>query len=122
LYSTTGFYTSVAYILLFTCAIIFVFAEKGKFKERGWLFISLVLFFLFSPVEWYRLYFDARLIQIFANQPALIQQHEAFKTFLQLFSPQFSAASILAFFTYFTIIFFLALRPLHRTTAGSAPL
>lgn len=122
LYSTTGFYTSLAYVLLFTCAIIFVFAEKGKFKERGWLFISLVLFFIFSPVEWYRLYFDARLIQIFANQPAAIQQNEAFKIFLQLFSPQFSAASILAFFTYFTVIFFLAFRPLHRATAASTPL
>lgn len=114
LYSITGFYTSAAYIVLFTGALIFIFAEKGRFRDRGWLFISLVLFFLFSPVEWYRIYFDARLIQIFADSPASALQDEAFKIFLRLFSPQFSAASILAFFTYFTIVFFLALRPLHR--------
>ncbi|HYF03492.1 MAG TPA: hypothetical protein VEC36_08950 [Patescibacteria group bacterium] len=115
LYSTTGFYTSAAYILLFTCTIIFVFAEKGKFKERGWLFISLVLFFIFSTVEWYRLYFDVQLIRIFNNESALTRQNEAFRIFLKLFNPQFSAASLLAFFTYVTIVFFLAFRPLHKS-------
>ncbi len=51
----------IAYVIVWISGIAFLRATSLKLKENGWLMMSTILFFLFTPVEIYTMVLDARI-------------------------------------------------------------
>lgn len=64
LFTSTSLYTSVAYGVSFLLFLYIAIAEKHRFKNEGWLFMSIALFLLVSPVVLYNMYSDYQLSKI----------------------------------------------------------
>ena len=69
------------YLATFTSAVVFVRTTTIRFKQNGWLMMSAILFFMFSPVEFYTLVLDWKMIALdfFAN-PTLTDFRVLFST------------------------------------------
>lgn len=68
IYSMLSFYTIISYIISFILVVYFTIILKNKLKSNGWLFMAIILFFLSSPVEIIRIYYDINLsIPIFID-------------------------------------------------------
>jgi hypothetical protein len=58
-----------AYVLVFISAIVFLRSCKINIKENPWLLMNAILFFVFSPVEFYTYYLDIKFILLFLSNP-----------------------------------------------------
>jgi hypothetical protein len=68
LFRTAGFYTITGFCMTFVSSVfLFVYLRK-YLKFKGWLFMSLILIFLASPVEFYLMYYDIKIILAFNAQ------------------------------------------------------
>ena len=99
------------YIGAFTSAVVFVRTTTMKFKQNGWLMMSALLFFIFSPVELYTLYLDWRMIALdFFSNPPLTE-------FRVLFIHRLAALAgvpMIALLSYYTIIGFAIWQPMKK--------
>jgi hypothetical protein len=69
LFASTSVYTEIGFAVSFFCSIFFLFNWRKKLKTYGWLFMSLVLFFMSCPVEFYIVYLNINLMyQFLTNQ------------------------------------------------------
>ncbi|MEK6571032.1 MAG: hypothetical protein AABZ61_06655 [Bacteroidota bacterium] len=59
-YSST--ITLIGYFAVFSSGIVFLSTTDLRMKENGWLMMSALLFYLFTPVEMYTSYLDGRMI------------------------------------------------------------
>ena len=99
------------YILTFTSAVIFARTTTMKFKRHGWLMMSALLFFIFSPVEFYTLYLDWRMIALdFFSNPTLTD-------FRVLFIHRLAALAgvpMIALLSYYTIVGLSIWQPMEK--------
>lgn len=58
LFTATSLYTSIAYIIMFLLFIVISYIERKNFRRKGWLMMSVILFFLVSPIVIYNIYLD----------------------------------------------------------------
>ena len=73
LYASTALYTGVAYGIAFLIILIISIMELKSFRREGWLFMSIVLFLLVSPIVIYNLYLDYSIsIAVFWNDFSLL--------------------------------------------------
>ncbi len=61
LYSSLSFYSTIGYIITFLSVLIITFRYKSSMKNHGWLFMAIALFFLSSPIEFIRMYYDLQI-------------------------------------------------------------
>ncbi len=114
LFSTLALYTNVSYGISFFAIIILTFLLRNQFRSKGWLFMSIILFLLASPVEIYKIYLDYKLswavyydnVRDFYN-PVIIEYF--INRFKNIVLNTFSSLSFLA---NFTIIIYLIWKPL----------
>jgi hypothetical protein len=52
---------NVAYLLVWTAGVVFLRSTDLKLRENGWLMMSVILFYLFTPVEVYTMVLDGKM-------------------------------------------------------------
>jgi hypothetical protein len=101
----------ISYFVVFVSVIWFLRTTNLKFKENGWLIMSTILFFMFSPVEIYTNYLDIKFTLLFHSNPP---NHDEL---LRIFGKRLGALSgvpIIALLCYYTIIGFAIFKPLTK--------
>lgn len=68
LFRIAGFYTIVGFCMTFVSSAFLCYYLRGIYKSKGWLFMAFVLIFLASPIEFYLMYYDIKIILAFNNE------------------------------------------------------
>ena len=99
------------YLATFLSALFFVRTTPLRFKQNGWMMMSALLFFIFSPVEFYTMFLDWRMIALdFFSNPTL-------REFRVLFIQRLAALAgvpIIALLCYYTIIALAIWQPMKK--------
>ena len=111
LISLTSVIVIGGYLATFASAVILVRSTTLRFRENGWLMMSAILFFMFSPVEFYTLFLDWKMISLdFFASPTLTD-------FRVLFIHRLAALAgvpMIALLSYYTIVGLAIWRPLIK--------
>jgi hypothetical protein len=108
----------VAYIAVWIAGFVFLRYTSLRLKEHGWLMMSAVLFYVFTPAEAYVMILDFKmwlLDNIGSND--LVE-------FRKLFIHRLGALSgvpIIALLCYYTIIVLAVFRPMRKLSPVSTP-
>lgn len=99
-------------ITTFLFALMFALKFKINIKENGWYLMCLLLFFVFSPVEFFSSYLDLRFVLNYFNQP--FSRDELLKLFGERIG-FLKGVPWIAMLGYYTIIAVAIFRPLKVT-------
>ncbi|MFH1049824.1 MAG: hypothetical protein V1779_02710 [bacterium] len=114
LFRITGFYTIIGFCMTFVSSIYLFLYYRKEFKLKGWLLMSFVLILLASPIEFYLMYYDIKIILAFNNE--LIKSFN--DTIVQdYFVSRYSKLTIpatLSFLSAFTAVLIIIWQPLNR--------
>ena len=101
-----------AYIIAWMSGIIFLKTTSLRLKEHGWLMMSAILFYLFTPVEVYTMVLDIKMWYLdFIGSNDLVE-------FRKLFIHRLGALAgvpMIALLCYYTIIVLAIFRPMRLT-------
>jgi hypothetical protein len=104
----------VAYIIVWICGIIFLKTSPYRLKENGWLMMSAILFYLFTPVEIYSMVLDLKLWYLdHLGSNDLVE-------FRKLFIHRLAALSgvpMIALLSYYTAVVITVLQPMKKSAA-----
>ena len=104
----------VAYIIIWICGIIFLKTSPYRLKENGWLMMSAILFYLFTPVEIYSMVLDLKLWYLdHLGSNDLVE-------FRKLFIHRLAALSgvpMIALLSYYTAVVITVLQPMKKSAA-----
>lgn len=114
LYATTSLYSDIGYFASFVSVLALAIYWRKQLKLRGWLFMSIMLFLVASPVELYFIYCDIKLslaiyydqVKDFASMPVTTYFYDRFK------QPSMATPSALAFLAIITSVLYIIWRPL----------
>jgi hypothetical protein len=101
----------VGYLVVLISSVVFLTSSPFRLREHGWLMMSVILFYLFVPVELFTMIIDGKMIY-----------QEFFTTvdnsvFRELFIARVGAlagAPVIALLCYYTIIVLAVFQPLRR--------
>lgn len=102
----------IAYVFTFISAIFFLKTCKINLKQNTWLLMCAILFFVFSPVEFYTSYLDLKFILLFFSEPP---NHDEL---LMIFGERLGflkGVPWIAILSYYTIIGIVIYKPLKKT-------
>lgn len=106
-----------AYLALWIAGLVFLRTTSLKLKEHGWLMMSAILFYVFTPVEVYTMVLDVKMWLLdFNGSNDLVE-------FRKLFIHRLAALAgvpMIALLSYYTAIIVIVFRPLTRTGDHSA--
>jgi hypothetical protein len=101
----------ISYIVCWVSAAVYLASCRHSFRENGWLVVSAILFFLFTPVEIYTMVLDARMWLLdHQGSNDLVE-------FRKLFIHRLAALSgvpMIALLCYYTAVAFAVFRPFRR--------
>jgi hypothetical protein len=104
----------VAYIIVWICGIIFLKTSPYRLKENGWLMMSAILFYLFTPVEIYSMVLDLKMWYLdHLGSNDLVE-------FRKLFIHRLAALSgvpMIALLSYYTAIIIAVLQPMKKSAS-----
>jgi hypothetical protein len=60
----SSIFTLVGYVVVFLSGIVFLRTTRLRLKQNGWLMMSALLFYLFTPVEAYMSFLDGKMIAL----------------------------------------------------------
>jgi len=107
---------NIAYIVVWFAGLIFLRTTTLRLKENGWLMMSAILFYLFTPVEIYTMVLDTKMWYLdFIGSNDLVE-------FRKLFFHRLGALAgvpYIALLSYYTIIVLAVLQPFRRTADRS---
>jgi len=102
----------ISYTILFISAIFFLKTCKVNYRENVWLLVCAIMFFIFSPVEFYSNYLDFRFYLMYLADPYEYEQK------LLLFGERIGllkGVPWIAMFCYYTILGIAIYKPLKKT-------
>ena len=112
LISNVSIVIMIAYVFTFVSAIFFMKTCKINLKQNTWLLMCAILFFVFSPVEFYTSYLDLKFILLFFSEPP---NHDEL---LKIFGERLGflkGVPWIAILSYYTIIGIAIYKPLRKT-------
>ena len=102
---------NIAYAIVWLAGIIYLKTTKLSFREHGWLMMSAILFYIFTPVEIYTMILDFKMWYLdYIGSNDLVE-------FRKLFIHRLAALSgvpLIALLCYYSIIVIVLLRPLRH--------
>ncbi len=108
----TSFVVDIAYAITWFSGIIFLATSPFKLREHGWLMMSAILFYIFTPVEIYAIILDAKMMYLdYLGSNDLVE-------FRKIFIHRLAALSgvpMIALLCYYTMLAVLIFQPLRRT-------
>ena len=102
----------VSYVLTFISAIFFLVTLKINYRENVWLLVCAVMFFIFSPVEFYSSFIDYKFFMVYLSKPPIHDE------LLEIFGKRiglFKGLPWIAVLTYYTIIVIAVFKPLRKS-------
>ena len=109
---------NTAYCLVWVAGVAYLKASRLRPKEQGWLMMSAILFYLFTPVEVYTMILDVRMWLLdAAGSNDLVE-------FRKLFIHRLAALAgtpMIALLCYYTIVGLAVFRPLNRPVQRPVP-
>ena len=103
--------TLVSYPVVLVSVIFFSITTRRSFKQDGWLLMSVILFFLFVPLELYCFWYDWKIIGLaYWGYWPLEEFRKAFIQRLTLMA----GLPFIAQMCYFTIPILVILKPLKK--------
>lgn len=113
LFISTSVYTNFAYGFALVSALIIAFMERKNIKKEGWLFMSLVLFLICSPIILYNIYGDYTLSRaLFYDDFSLIDGDIRNTIFTRFKSNMNTILSGISYLSSLTIIAYAIWKPL----------
>ena len=117
MFSTLAAYTNISYGIAWGAVVLLILNVRKELKQKGWLFMSILLFMIASPIEIMKIYYDAKLswaiyyenVRDFYNPVVSEYFIDRFKNI------SFNTMSSLSLLANFTIIFFMIWKPLDRS-------
>ena len=112
LISNASIVLMIAYFFTFIFAVLFLKTCKINLKQNAWFLMCAILFFVFSPVEFYTSYLDLKFTLLFVSGPP---NHDEL---LRLFGERIGflkGVPAIAVLSYYTIIGIAIFRPLKKT-------
>ncbi|MBI3195368.1 MAG: hypothetical protein HYZ34_13025 [Ignavibacteriae bacterium] len=107
----TSFVVDIAYAIAWLSGIIFLSTSPFKLREHGWLMMSAILFYIFTPVEVYAIVLYAKMMYLdFLGSNDLVE-------FRKIFIHRLAALSgvpMIALLCYYTMLAVLIFQPLKR--------
>jgi hypothetical protein len=116
--SQTGILALIAYPITWVASVIYLRLSPLRLKEHGWLMMSALLFFVFTPVEVYTAILDIKLWLLNASGSNDLVE------FRKLFIHRLGALSgvpIIGLLCYYTIIVLAVVRPMRKPSPVSTP-
>jgi hypothetical protein len=108
---------NTAYIITWIAGLIYLRTTGLRFRENGWLVMSAIFFYMFTPVEIYTMVLDLKMWLLdHAGSNDLVE-------FRKLFIHRLAALSgvpFIALLCYYTGILVIVFQPLRRRTPESA--
>jgi len=102
----------ISYSIVLTSTILFTVSTHRSFKQDGWPLMSLILFFIFVPVELYCFWLDWKFIGLTYWGNWTLEEFR--KVFLQRLTA-LAGLHFIAQLCYFTIPILVIFKPLKRT-------
>lgn len=118
----TSLYTNIAYAVSFLTAFILSFRFSKYMKDKGWLLMIAILYFINVPIEAYYIYLDIQLsFAIFFDNQVISAKSALFQ---ELFMLRFenniiAGLKVISFLSAFTIIILAIWRPLSIKIVGN---
>mgnify|MGYP007126783423 CR=1 FL=1 len=115
IYTLTAFYTLFGYGATVLGIVVYAAQSYSMFRQKGWMFMVLLLFILAMPAEIYLLLTDIDLVRALqSSADTTLSAPTMIKIFLSRFSPDSIAnqASTLTIFAYLTGLILLVFKPL----------
>jgi hypothetical protein len=101
----------VAYAVVWLAGIVFLISTSFRAKEHGWLVMSAILFYMFTPVEVYAMVLDARMWWLdHVGSNDLVEFRKLFIHRLTMLE----GVPMIALLSYYTTIVFAIVRPMRR--------
>jgi len=116
LFTSTSIYTSVSYIITFVLFAYQMFSERRLLKSEGWLFMSVILFFLVSPIVIYNIYMDFTLSRaIYFSDYSYLSAGSLSDTIIMRYGNQLNTVlSGIAYLANLNVLAYFIIRPLSR--------
>ncbi len=109
------FYVDLFYILSFLFVSVLLFMNLKKMKKTGWLFISVVLFYIFSIPEIYLIFNDVDLYYYNLLSSGNTISDGSLHLFKQRYILDvFKIIQPMSFLSHIAIAFFMILKPLDK--------
>ncbi len=112
LLSYSSVLVAIGYIITFISAILFLKTYKTNYRENVWLIMCSLLFFVFSPVEFYNIYLDYKFYMLFMTNPR--ERDELLRIFGERVG-FLKGVPWIAILSYYTAIFIAIFQPLKKT-------
>lgn len=116
----TSVYSDILYGISFLSFFVITFKLNDKFKKQGWLYMSVLLFFIFSPIELFLIYHDYLMAvttgmenyhtTIFNIEFSSIKELFGFR----FFNPVLKTLMPLSFLSNLFVVFFYFWTPLRK--------
>jgi hypothetical protein len=103
--------TVSSYLMVLIFSIIYLVAAKPDLKANGWLMASLILFFIFVPVEIYTSFYDLKFVIEYFFYSA---DYYYLKELLTRRITAFSGFPVIGIFCYYTIIALFIWKPMTK--------
>jgi hypothetical protein len=113
LIAQSSFFINIAYLVVWFSGLVFLKSTSLRFRTNGWLMMSAILFYLFTPVEVYTMVLDLKiwyLNHIGSND--LVEYRILFIHRLAALA----GVPMIALLSYYTIIGFVVFRPFTRSS------
>ena len=113
--ASSSILTLISYTFVIIFTIVYIRFTDLKLKMNGWLMASLILFFIFFPVEVYTGSYDFKFVYgyFFASADTLYLKDIIIKRVTAL-----SGLPVIAMFCYYTIIGLCIWKPFRKTETG----
>jgi hypothetical protein len=101
----------VSFLIFFISYILYVFSSKFNFKKEGWFFISIILFILILPTEFYMILNDYKVAALvfggdFSTEEILGSTINRYK--------KLSSFPIINLLSFASIVFLFILKPFKK--------
>lgn len=100
-----------AYAAVWISGLVFLKTTSLRLKENGWLMMSAILFYLFTPVEIYTIVLDIKMWLLdYAGSNDLVE-------FRKLFIHRLAALAgvpMIALLSYYTVIVLIVVQPFRK--------
>ena len=102
----------IAYIVVWISGIVFLRSTVMRLREHGWLMMSAILFYVFTPVEIYTMVLDAKIWYLdHIGSFDLVE----FRTLFIHRLAALAGAPMIALLCYYTVVVLAVFRPMRRT-------
>ena len=111
LLSIISLVVNVAYVVTLASTVAFLSTMPFRLKEHGWLMMSVILFFLFVPVEVFTMYLDTKMIYL---EFFTTTEREAFREIFIARVAALAGTPFIAALSYYTIIGLAIFQPMKK--------